>query len=144
MTARRSLRVAVSAAAVVGLAALALTGCVGGSELITQSSASGHILMSDARHAEPVTSDRIEGTLTVVGSCFGLDTGTGSFAAIFPQGSGIIEGTEQVAVPGWGTLGLGNRYQGGGGVMESATLSYHDAIPVECLAARMIVLYPLR
>ena len=130
--------------AVAGVAALLLSGCTSGSSLLTQSSVSGNILMSDARHVEAVPGQNVDGTLTIVGSCFGLETSSGSFAAIFPMGSGLIEDTEQIEIPGWGTLGLGNHYQGGGGILESSSLSYHDAIPDGCRASRMIVLDPIR
>ncbi len=121
-----------------------LAGCSTGGSMITQTNDAGHILMSDARHADAVSGDEVEGTLTLIGSCFGLDTGVGDFVAVFPQGSGIIEGTDQIEIPGWGTLRLDDRYQGGGAIHDSSTLSYHDNIPAECRAGRVLVLYPLR
>lgn len=121
-----------------------LAGCSAGGALVTATNASSHVLMSDARHVEAVPGSSVDGTLTIVGSCFGLNTSTGSFAAVFPQGSGVIEDTDQVEIPGWGTLGLGDHYQGGGGILDSATLSYHNAIPAECQSGRIIVLNPIR
>lgn len=53
-------------------------------------------------------------------------------------------GRSASSVPVSGSLGLGNHYQGGGGILESSTLSYRDAIPEDCLASRMIVLDPIR
>ncbi|MCB1281453.1 MAG: hypothetical protein KDB18_08005 [Salinibacterium sp.] len=137
-------RVIVSGIAVAGITAALLTGCTGRDALVTTSNASGHVLMSDARHVEAVPGETIDGTLTIVGSCFGFDTGTGTFAAVFPNGSQLVEDTDQVEIPGWGTLGLGNHYQGGGGVVASATLSYRDSIPAACRSDRIVVLDPIR
>ena len=137
-------RIAAAALAATVLASGALAGCSADGELIVTTNAAGHVLMSDARHAEAVPGSVVEGTLTIVDSCFGLNTSTGDFAAVFPQGSGLIENTDQLSIPGWGTLGLGNHYQGGGGILESSTLSYHDVIPAGCQAGRIIVLNPIR
>ncbi|MBX3092396.1 MAG: hypothetical protein KF801_07780 [Cryobacterium sp.] len=127
-----------------GLIALMLSGCADDSALVTQATSTGHILMTDARHVEAVPGNDIEGTLVLVGDCFGLHTSAGDFAAVFPQGSGLIEDTDQVEIPGWGTLGLDNHYQGGGGVLASSTLSYHDDIPTACRGSRIVVLDPIR
>ncbi|HMM83370.1 MAG TPA: hypothetical protein PJ998_09345 [Terrimesophilobacter sp.] len=140
----KTIRVVWPAIALAGLTAALLTGCGGGDALITQSTASGHVLMSDARHVEAVPGQTVDGTLALVGPCFGLATSAGTFAAVFPNGSKLIENTDQVEIPGWGTLGLGNHYQGGGGAVATATLSYHNSIPAGCGADHIIVLDPIR
>jgi hypothetical protein len=140
----RLLKAVLPGIAAAGLVATLLSGCSDGTALVVESNSSGHVLMSDARHAEVAQDDHIEGTLTMVGTCFGLETTAGTFAAVFPQGSGLISNTDQVEIPGWGTLGLDNHYEGGGAILQSSTLSFHDAIPTECQANRLVVLNPIR
>lgn len=140
---RRTLRNVTIGVAIAGLAAFLLSGCSDHSAVVAETNVSGHILMSDAQHEDAAPGSKIEGTLTLVGSCFGLDTGTGDFAAVFPLGSKLVENTDQVEIPGWGTLAPDDHYQGGGGILDSATLNFHDTIPAEC-HVRIIVLNPIR
>jgi|GEM_PF-2878464 len=140
----QKLRTVLTGIAVAGFAVSLLAGCSTGSTLVAQSNEVGHILLSESRHADAVSDDEIEGTLTLVGSCLGFDTGLGDFVAVFPQGSGIIERTDQVEIPGWGTLAIDDHYQGPGRILRSSTLSYQADFPEECAADRVIVLDPLR
>jgi hypothetical protein len=128
---------------VVAVAMLAtLAGCAPGTELVTQTSASGHVLLSQARDLGAYPDALIEGTLTVVDTCFGLETDHGTFTAVFPAGTSLVEDTEQVAIPHWGTLALGDALSGGGGFYSDYTA--RAEVPAGCRTSEIITVNPFQ
>ena len=131
-------RGAVGAVAVVGV----LTGCSPAVGLVVATSDEGHVLLVQARDTGDRLDAIVEGTLVIAGTCFGLETGNGTYTAVFPPGSSIVEGTEQVEIPHWGTLGLGDELSGGGGY--DSDYSALGEIPLGCRTDEIAVVNPFR
>jgi hypothetical protein len=127
--------------ALLALGAVALlAGCTPGTELVTQTSEDGHVLLAQARDTGAYPDALVEGTLSIVGTCFALETDHGTYATVFPPGSSVVEGTEQVAIPHWGTLSLGDELSGGGGYdSDYAALG---EIPLGCRTDEIAVVNP--
>lgn len=140
---RHRLAVAVWAAPAVAVATIAmLSGCVQGAGLVTQTSESGHVLLAQVRDLGAYPDALLEGTLTVVDTCFGLETDHGAYTAVFPPGSSLVEDTEQVAIPHWGTLSLGDVLSGGGGYYSDYPSL--DDVPAGCRTDEIAVVNPFR
>jgi hypothetical protein len=131
-------REAVAAVAV----ALLLAGCTPATGLVVTTSDEGHVLLVEARDDGVHPLAEVTGTLVAVGACFGLKTDSGTYPTVFPPGSSIVEGTEQVEIPHWGTLGAGDELHGGGGYFSPGDLDYGDRIPDACRADEIVVVNP--
>ncbi|HEU4849693.1 MAG TPA: hypothetical protein VFS93_04710 [Terrimesophilobacter sp.] len=135
---------AVASLAVIGAVAI-LTGCAQGAGLITQTSESGHVLLAQERAVGAYPDAGVEGTFVLVGdTCFGLTREGATFTTVFPPGTSIVEGTEQISIPGWGTLSLGDEFTGGGGYYTQDSASYSDQVPAECRTDELVAVNPFR
>lgn len=131
------------AAIVVAVAAAAvLAGCAPVDGVALTTSDDGNVLLSHLRDTGGGMDAVVEGTLATAGTCFGLTTDQGTFAVVFPPGSSIIEGTEQIAIPHWGTLSVGDHLKGSGGYFTSDKLGYADQLPETCRTREVAVLNP--
>jgi hypothetical protein len=131
---------------VVVAAIATFTGCAQTAGLVTQTSPSGHMLLVQVREVGGYPDALVEGELTVVAdTCFGLKTAEGTYTAVFPPGSSMIDDTDQVAVPGWGTLGLGDEFtDAGGGYYTRGSAEYSSEVPAECRTDELIMVNPFR
>lgn len=140
---RHRVAAAVWAAPLVAVAMIAmLSGCAQDAGLVTQTSESGTVLLVQVRDTGNHPDALVEGTLTVVDTCFGLETDHGTYTAVFPPGSSIVEDTEQVAIPHWGTLSLGDALSGGGGFYSDYAAL--DDVPAGCRTDEIAVVNPFR
>ena len=96
---------------------------------------SANFLLADGTYvllAQPGDSGdgaKIGGTVTVIGSCLGIDDAV----AVWPSGTTVV-GTEPlvIKVPDVGEISVGDLVEGAGGTMSSSDLPDGVVVPDEC------------